>query len=41
MGIVSNIRTEAKIKLLERQMRKAGAFFIYNYGDEKPDNHVQ
>lgn len=41
MGIVSNIRTEAKIKLLERQMRKAGAFFIYNYGDEKLDNHVQ
>jgi len=41
MGIVSNVRTEAKIKLLERQMRKAGAFFIYNYGDEKPDNHVQ
>jgi hypothetical protein len=41
MGIVSNVRTEAKIKLLERQMRKAGAFFIYNYGDEKHDNHVQ
>jgi hypothetical protein len=40
MGIVSNVRTEAKIKLLERQMRKAGAFFIYNY-DEKHDNHVQ
>ena len=25
MGIVSNVRTEAKIKLLERQMQKAGA----------------
>ena len=41
MGIVSNVRTEAKIKLLERQMSKAGAFFIYNYVNEKPDNHVQ
>lgn len=41
MGIVSNVRTEAKIKLLERQMRKAGAFFIYNYEDEKHDSHIQ
>jgi GNAT superfamily N-acetyltransferase len=41
MGIVSNVRTEAKIKLLERQMRKAGAFFIYNYGGENHDNHAQ
>jgi ribosomal protein L30/L7E len=41
MGIVSNVRTEAKIKLLERQMSKAGAFFIYNYVNEKPVNHVQ
>lgn len=41
MGIVSNVRTEAKIKLLERQMRKAGAFFIYNHADEKHENHVQ
>lgn len=40
MGIVSNVRTEAKIKLLERQMRKAGAFFIYNYEDEKPERHI-
>jgi ribosomal protein L30/L7E len=40
MGIVSNVRTEAKIKLLERQMRKAGAFFIYNYGGEAHDNHA-
>lgn len=40
MGIVSNVRTEAKIKLLERQMKKAGAFFIYNY-NVQPDNHVQ
>lgn len=35
MGIVSNVRTEAKIKLMERQMNKAGAFFIYNY----PQHH--
>jgi len=41
MGIVSNVRTEAKIKLLERQMHKAGAFFIYNHNDEKQENHVQ
>jgi len=41
MGIVSNVRTEAKIKLLERQMRKAGAFFIYNYGGDNHDNHAQ
>lgn len=40
MGIVSNVRTEAKIKLLERQMRKAGAFFIYNYEDEKHERHM-
>jgi N-acetylglutamate synthase-like GNAT family acetyltransferase len=40
MGIVSNIRTEAKIKLLERQLKKAGAFFIYNYQNQQ-DNHVQ
>ena len=30
IGIVSNIRTEAKIKLYERQLPKAGAFFLYN-----------
>lgn len=41
MGIVSNVRTEAKIKLLERQLQKAGAFFIYNYGGESHNNHTQ
>ena len=41
MGIVSNVRTEAKIKLLERQLKKAGAFFIYNYGGENHNNHAQ
>jgi len=30
VGIFSNIRTEAKIKLFERQLPKAGAFFLYN-----------
>jgi hypothetical protein len=40
MGIVSNVRTEAKIKLLERQMKKAGAFFIYNYGHKQAESHV-
>ena len=41
MGIVSNVRTEAKIKLLERQLQKACAFFIYNYGGENHNNHAQ
>ena len=41
MGIVSNVRTEAKIKQLERQLQKAGAFFIYNYGGENHNNHAQ
>lgn len=30
IGIVSNHRTEAKIRLYERQLEKAGAFFCYN-----------
>lgn len=30
IGIVANHRTEAKIKLYERQFDKAGAFFMYN-----------
>lgn len=30
VGIVSNQKTEPKIKLLERQLPKAGAFFVYN-----------
>lgn len=30
VGIVSNNKTEPKIKLLERQLPKAGAFFMYN-----------
>ena len=30
VGIVSNNKTEPKIKLLERQLPKAGAFFVYN-----------
>jgi hypothetical protein len=29
-GITSNIRTEAKIKLYERQFNKAGSFFVHN-----------
>jgi hypothetical protein len=29
-GVVSNVRTESKIRLFERQMKKAGAFFLYN-----------
>jgi len=30
VGVVSNYRTEAKVKLYERQFPKAGAFFMYN-----------
>jgi len=29
-GILSNQRTEAKIRLYERQLEKAGAYFVYN-----------
>ena len=41
IGIVSNIRTEAKIKLYERQLPKAGAFFVYNQSYGKVDHHVR
>lgn len=30
VGIISSIRTEAKVRLYERQLTKAGAFFIHN-----------
>ena len=30
VGIVSNHRTEAKIRLYEKQLEKAGAFFVWN-----------
>lgn len=30
IGIVSNHRTEAKIRLYEKQLEKAGAFFVWN-----------
>lgn len=30
IGIISNHRTEAKVRLYERQLEKAGAFFVYN-----------
>ncbi|MEI6412424.1 MAG: hypothetical protein WCR52_23735 [Bacteroidota bacterium] len=30
MGITSNIRTEAKMKLYERQLDKMGSFFVHN-----------
>ena len=30
VGVLSNHRVEAKIRLYERQLEKAGAFFIYN-----------
>lgn len=30
MGILSNHRTELKVRLYERQLEKAGAYFVYN-----------
>lgn len=30
MGIISNIRTQAKVRLYRRQLPEAGAFFLYN-----------
>jgi len=30
IGIVSNHRTEAKVRLYEKQLEKAGAFFVWN-----------
>lgn len=30
MGILTNHRTEAKVRLYERQLEKAGAYFVYN-----------
>lgn len=30
LGIVSNHRTEAKVRLYEKQLEKAGAFFVWN-----------
>jgi len=38
LGVVSNYRTEAKVKLYERQFPKAGAFFIHN-ASAKVVNH--
>lgn len=30
IGIISNIRTEAKVRLYRRQLPEAGSFFLYN-----------
>ena len=30
IGVISNVRTEAKIRLYDRQLPKAGAFYFYN-----------
>lgn len=35
IGIVSNHRTEAKCRLYQRQLPKAGEYFLYNYNSEK------
>jgi len=39
LGVVSNYRTEAKVKLYERQFPKAGAFFMYNNSSMRVPNH--
>jgi hypothetical protein len=39
IGVVSNEKTEAKIKLYERQFPKAGAFFMYNEEYAKVEKH--
>jgi hypothetical protein len=39
LGVVSNYRTEAKVKLYERQFPKAGAFFMYNNSLTRVPNH--
>jgi len=39
LGIVSNYRTEAKVKLYERHFPKAGAFFLYNNSLTRVSNH--
>ncbi len=36
VGIVSNHRTEAKVRLYEKQLEKAGAFFVWNRGAVGP-----
>jgi hypothetical protein len=41
IGVISNIRTEAKIKLYERRLPKAGAFFVYNREYARIDEHVR
>lgn len=35
IGIVSNVRTEAKIRLYRRQLPEAGSFFLYNASPPK------
>lgn len=39
VGIVSNHRTEAKIRLYEKQLEKAGAFFVWNRHLAAPQAH--
>jgi hypothetical protein len=41
IGVISNIRTEAKVKLYERRLPKAGAFFVYNREYARIDEHVR
>jgi hypothetical protein len=36
IGILTNVRTEAKVRLYERQLPKSGAFFVY-----RPNNGGQ
>jgi len=38
IGIVSNHRTEAKVRLYRRQLPEAGSFFLYNAHTGRKDN---
>jgi GNAT superfamily N-acetyltransferase len=41
IGVLSNTRTEAKVRLYERQLGKAaGAFFVYGNRSERHNQHV-
>lgn len=40
-GIISNIRTEAKVRLYRRQLDYYGAFFYYNLPKSKANGHAR
>jgi len=40
-GIISNIRTEAKVRLYKRQLDYFGGFFFYNVNPKKLNGHAR